>query len=1294
MRRNQQKSTEQGFAQWDWRSYFTPTVLEWGQRDEDAGKLWDFKAAPDGHSAEGSTERGFHVRVFEAPTTYEEWKEYPSWTRLRGGELYQGEDRFDNYYSCDCSQGELGARCRHLANLMFHWEKEHGPFLLQEDPEHYQQRMEKLQAEEARKKAAEELKRKKETLVSVNEYLKKNVPSTTKHLTFPIDQMLRKPDFQVSLYELEQLDLIRGANPAPTLEMKNTLDRFDNQVLTIEGQAAGATVKAKLTREQISALECSCHGTRLHGEAYWYTRKIIPAQLCSHAMAVMLAARDRIVVENPGDETDAHARRLLSLLTSPTLRESAPDPAVEKMETEKRADIVVTPRILREKGYRSNDNALMLAFDVSQAGGRPYVLKNLADFVDAARGNLQFELSKTVDLDFSRQRVTDESEKWMQMICDRVDGTEEINERLKAQERYYSTVSVGSQFPLTHTTLDQVYDLAEGGSILYQYGMRNDTRWVEVRRVHPRAEITLDPVKSGRDLVGIVLTGSMPRMLSGRKYQYVLDDRCFGRVTDEELALLKPFESIAVEGGHFRCVVGKGKYAEFYYRVLPMLMTSEQIHVIDHVGELIQGNLPQEPEFTFYIDLDQSITCRAEVRYGSDLFQVHFSPMVREGVLRDPDQELRVEKEIKQYFPTIDPGKACFRAANDEEHLINILIGGVEALSRLGEVKGSEAFQRIQIRSAPQTRFTVSLESDLLELSVQTKDLSEQELLELLASYEKKKRWHRLRSGDFIDLRNAPSLAELEETAQAMRVSMKDLIHGGVHLPKYRALYVDKLLEAHEEVAAARDREFKALIRSFQTIRDSDFEVSEKLADTLRPYQNYGFRWLSTVAQSGFGGILADEMGLGKTLQMLAFLQTRREGGESRPSLVVCPASLVYNWKEEARRFTPDLPVALLAGPLAQRKEQLAAIPSDHAGTLYITSYDLLKRDITLFDDLRFATVILDEAQYIKNQKAAVSKSVRVLRAEHRFALTGTPIENRLSELWSIFDFLMPGFLYTATEFSARFETPIMKGKDPVPTAQLARMTEPFILRRKKTDVLKDLPEKLEETRSSAMEEEQRRLYDAQVIHMREMLESSGDSGEDKIRILAEITRLRQLCCDPSLLFENYHGGSAKREACLDLIWSAMDGGHRMLVFSQFTSMLALLAEDLKRESIPFYTITGATPKQERINLVNAFNDGDVPVFLISLKAGGTGLNLTGADVVIHYDPWWNLAVQNQATDRAHRIGQTRQVTVIKLIAAETIEEKIVALQEAKRDLAEAIITGENSSLMSLSREELLALLG
>ena len=360
-----------------------------------------------------------------------------------------------------------------------------------------------------------------------------------------------------------------------------------------------------------------------------------------------------------------------------------------------------------------------------------------------------------------------------------------------------------------------------------------------------------------------------------------------------------------------------------------------------------------------------------------------------------------------------------------------------------------------------------------------------------------------------------------------------------------------------------------------------------------------------------------------------------------------------------------------------------------------VTSYDLLKRDIGLYEDISFDYEIIDEAQFIKNSQAAVSKSVKVIKSTHRFALTGTPIENRLSELWSIFDYLMPGFLYTYDRFRSDFETAITKYKDEDTTKQLKNMVGPFILRRLKENVLKDLPDKMEEIRFSRFDSAQRKLYDAQVTHMKRMLESEDyKSGKDRIKILAELTKIRQICCDPELMTAGYSGESAKRESCLELIQSAIDGGHKILLFSQFTSMLELLEKDLHKLGIDYYKITGQTSKEERIKLVHSFNENEVPLFLISLKAGGTGLNLVGADVVIHYDPWWNLAAQNQATDRAHRIGQTKKVSVFKLIVKDTIEQKIIDMQNAKKDLADAILSGESKSLMNMSKEQLMELLG
>ena len=319
---------------------------------------------------------------------------------------------------------------------------------------------------------------------------------------------------------------------------------------------------------------------------------------------------------------------------------------------------------------------------------------------------------------------------------------------------------------------------------------------------------------------------------------------------------------------------------------------------------------------------------------------------------------------------------------------------------------------------------------------------------------------------------------------------------------------------------------------------------------------------------------------------------------------------------------------------------------------------------------------------------------MKVVKSHTRYALTGTPIENRLSELWSIFDFLIPGYLYGYDVFRNDFEAPIVRNEDAKALERLQRMTSPFILRRMKENVLKDLPEKLEESRYVKFDEQQQ-LYDAQVLHMKQRIgmQDAQEFQKNKIQILAELMKLRQICCDPGLCFENYKGESAKLDACVELVKSAVEGGHKILLFSQFTSMLELIANRMREEKISFYTITGATPKEKRLQLVKAFNGDDTKLFLISLKAGGVGLNLTGADVVIHYDPWWNLAVQNQATDRTHRIGQTKMVVVYRLIAKGTIEEKIQELQESKRALSEQIIQGDAGQLGGMSREDFMALL-
>ncbi|HXI51887.1 MAG TPA: DEAD/DEAH box helicase, partial [Candidatus Saccharimonadales bacterium] len=470
------------------------------------------------------------------------------------------------------------------------------------------------------------------------------------------------------------------------------------------------------------------------------------------------------------------------------------------------------------------------------------------------------------------------------------------------------------------------------------------------------------------------------------------------------------------------------------------------------------------------------------------------------------------------------------------------------------------------------------------------------------------------------------------------------------------------------------------------------------LETVLRPYQKAGVAWMVFLRRHGFGGILADEMGLGKTVQALAFLRWTRHGAVEEeagraPHLVVCPTSLVFNWVAEAARFTPELRVLALQGP--ERHARFAEITQ---ADLVVTSYALLRLDVERYREFAFDTVVLDEAQHIKNRQSQNAQSVKAVRSRHRLVLTGTPLENSVLDLWSIFDFLMPGYLGTAQDFRERYELPITRERNAAAQARLARRLRPFLRRRLKRDVAADLPPKLEQVSFCELTPDQRAVYQ-QVLDAsrREILDAVGAQGLARSRmvILNTLLRLRQICCDLRLLQLEQappDGSSGKLELFGELLEEVLDGGHRVLVFSQFVSMLSILQEKLRADGLEYCYLDGST--RDRAAVVERFQASpEIPVFLISLKAGGVGLNLSGADTVIHFDPWWNPAVEDQATDRAHRLGQTRVVTSYKLITRETIEEKILLLQKRKREVLQATLAGEEELAEALTWEEIQELL-
>ena len=706
---------------------------------------------------------------------------------------------------------------------------------------------------------------------------------------------------------------------------------------------------------------------------------------------------------------------------------------------------------------------------------------------------------------------------------------------------------------------------------------------------------------------------------------------------------------------------------------------------------------PEIPSFRLYLDLPQNDLVSCQVRcFYSRQKQEYLLYDDADAVKRNQPEENHMRQQISSFFDAYDETNKAMCLLCTEDRLYQFLLHDIPELSKLGDVFISDTLKRLKVRPLPPVNVGIHMDGGLLHMSLNAPDMDTKELAELLSSYNRKKTFHRLKNGTFITLDPAQADAWSALSESWLQYGKKH--PEDIPVPLFRALYFDEMLKNQEGIQLDGNRRYKELILNMDSASEADYPVPDSLKNLLRPYQADGFRWIKTLKQCGFGGILADDMGLGKTLQILTFLLSEKEDGRSGDqirTLIVTPASLVYNWQKEILTFTPALSCKIIAGTAAARKELLNS-DGENDADIWITSYDLLKRDIADYENLVFANQVIDEAQYIKNHGTQASKSVRLVNSSFRMALTGTPIENRLSELWSIFDFLMPGFLLGYQGFRETYEEAIMRSDDSDDTAnRLRTLVHPFILRRLKKDVLAELPDKIEKTVTVRLEGEQRKLYDAYAQRLRMYLakQNPEEFRQNKLEILKELTRLRQLCCGPELFLENYHGENAKLEACMELVRQAIENGHKLLVFSQFTSVLDEVEKALKKEKIADFRIDGSVPKEKRMQMVEAFDTNDVPVFCISLKAGGTGLNLTAADIVIHFDPWWNVAAQNQATDRAHRIGQENTVTVYELIAEHTIEEQIQKLQHSKQDLAEEILSGEGISSILIDRDEILKLL-
>ena len=726
-------------------------------------------------------------------------------------------------------------------------------------------------------------------------------------------------------------------------------------------------------------------------------------------------------------------------------------------------------------------------------------------------------------------------------------------------------------------------------------------------------------------------------------------------------------------------------------RVIGEVLPYLKIRGAVEIGEELRRRLVRIPLKTeVYLDKDgRSVTATVHFRYG----EIVLNPFGAEEakIALDKGEKLLL-RDAEAEHPALEimanagfrVGKDCIRLSGSDA-VFDFVSDGVRKLQEVADVYLSREFKRIVPRR-PVLSGSMRMNGEKLELMLTRDGEPVDEILELMEALSRKRRYFRLKNGDFLDLQDLASWQEM--AAGIYEAAVRDgneLNRDTIVLRAYRACYLTSMLE-NSALDIRTDDRVKEMSESLTGGGTPAEEPALASGISLRDYQRRGYEWMIALDRMHMGGILADDMGLGKTAQIIALLQATRE--EGRTSLVVAPTSLTYNWLSEFRKFAPDMSVTVLSGNGTQRAGLIRHITSHGDVDVVITSYPLIRRDISLMKEFTFRFVILDEAQNIKNAGSVAAQAVKQLQADTRFALTGTPMENGVGELWSLFDFVLPGYL-------PGYNTFLRKYQDGENAGDLLRRIQPFLIRRLKQDVLEELPDKMETTLTARMTQEQERIYRAALERLRprinQLMDEKG-AGRSRIEVLSAITELREICCHPSLVMNDYRGGSGKEEMLLELLPGMIGSGRRVLLFSQFTSMLKLLKGKLEENGFSVLYLDGETPAGERLSLTERFNGGEGQIFLISLKAGGSGLNLTGADMVILYDPWWNPAAEEQATDRAHRIGQEKKVQVIRLVTGETIEEQVVELGERKKALFERLITPGESVLSAMSEQEIRAL--
>ena len=881
---------------------------------------------------------------------------------------------------------------------------------------------------------------------------------------------------------------------------------------------------------------------------------------------------------------------------------------------------------------------------------KKYVVKNISNLLNMIRNKVNYKYGKSLEMVHQIESFDEFSKKQIKFL-------QKQENILKQQESYYKP-ELGRYLFIDEENIDFIYDTYELYSgtnfICTTKDKKIQLRWIKRDKY--------DELECITDLSNYKFGNKHFYKISKKKMKYIftryqLDNQGYC------INLLNQLKKGSIK-------ILKDETKQFYKYVLSELL---EYFDIDNLPDFSSAQVDRIKIFGD-INQDGDVDFRVEYIY-SDQTHVHG---LQDNQLLTYQQDL-VEGYIKKYANRIENNHAIFDS--NSEDTLTFIEKGCPFLQEYADVYISESLRKYNEHKNYKLTVGVRYNSNLLVLDIQSDELPKDELAELLTQYRRKKKFFRLKNGELIHL-NAPIFEELNQFVDNYHIELDEL-ENEIQLDPYRMFTIDDDASSSENLLFDRKNSFNNMIDKFEQVNIDKISVPNQYENILRDYQKDGIKWMKLLRETHFNGILADDMGLGKTLQVIALIEDIKS---DLPCIVVAPSSLIYNWKDEVEKFSKVLNCKCVLGNQENRKKILS-----EKADLYITSYDYMRRDIELYENREFEYVILDEAQYIKNQKTQNAISVKKLKAKHKLALTGTPIENSLAELWSIFDFLMPNYLFNYHYFLLNYENDIVRNDDEEKKKRLKQLVSPFILRRNKKDVLTELPDKIEKTQLIEFSEDENKLYLAHLAQVNNELKMMDDNM-NKIEVLAMLTRLRQLCCEPRLLFDNIYHSSSKLKACTDLIVNLKENNQKVLLFSSFTSCLNLIEEELNILGISYLKLTGQTSKEKRKELIRKFQNGKADVFLISLKAGGTGLNLTAAQAVIHFDPWWNVSAQNQATDRAYRIGQEKNVQVFKLVMKNSIEEKIIQLQEKKKDLADTFIEGNEGSISKMSKEDIMEL--